>query len=69
MYLPILLTLLKMRPHDIQSNRENATPSSGKSPVASYKEVPPPPPGNGNEQKHMYKHMVNYRGVKGCEAT
>ena len=44
MYLPILLTLLKMRPHDSQSSRENATPSSGTSPVASYKEVPPPPP-------------------------
>ena len=41
---PILLTLLKMRPHDSQSSRENATPFSGTSPVASYKEVPPPPP-------------------------
>ena len=36
---PILVTLLKMRPHHI---RENATPSSGTSPLASYKEVPPP---------------------------
>ena len=27
-----------------QSSRENATPSSGTSPLASYKEVPPPPP-------------------------
>ena len=43
MYHPILLTLLKMRPHDSQSSRENATSSSGISPVASYKEVPPPP--------------------------
>ena len=33
-----------MRPHDSQSSRENATPSSGKSPLASYKEVPPPSP-------------------------
>ena len=41
MYHPILLTLLKMRPHDSQSSHENATPSSGTSPVASYKEVPP----------------------------
>ena len=41
---PILVTLLKMRPHDSQSSRENATPSSGTSPLASYKEVPPPPP-------------------------
>ena len=43
MYHPILLTLLKMRPYDSQSSRENATPSSGTSPVTSYKEVPPPP--------------------------
>ena len=40
---PILVTLLKMRSHDSQSSRENATPSSGTSPLASYKEVPPPP--------------------------
>ena len=33
------LTLLKMRPHYSQSSRENATPSSGTSPLASYKEV------------------------------
>ena len=42
---PILVTLLKMRPHYSQSSRENATPSSGTSPLASYKEVPLPPPG------------------------
>ena len=30
-----------MRPHYSQSSRENATPSSGTSPLASYKEVPP----------------------------
>ena len=41
MYDPILVTLLKMRPHCSQFNRENATPSSGTSPLASYKEVPP----------------------------
>ena len=35
---PILVTLLKMRPH----SRENAIPSSGTSPLASYKEVAPP---------------------------
>ena len=39
----ILVTLLKMRPHYCQSSRENATPSSGTSPLASYKEVPPAP--------------------------
>ena len=33
----------KMRPHYSQSIRENATLSSGKSPLASYKEVPPTP--------------------------
>ena len=38
---PILVTLLKMRPHDSQSSRENATPSSSTSPLASYKEVAP----------------------------
>ena len=38
---PILVTLLKMRPHDSQSSRENVTPSSGTSPLDSYKEVPP----------------------------
>ena len=40
----ILETLLKMRPHYSQSNRENATPSSGTSPLASFKEAPPHPP-------------------------
>ena len=40
---PILVTLLKMLPHYSQSSRENATPSGGTSPLASYKEVPPPP--------------------------
>ena len=40
---PILVTPLKMRPRYSQSRRENATPSSGASPLASYKEVPPPP--------------------------
>ena len=39
---PILVTLLKMRPHYGQSSRKNATPSSGTSPLASYKAVPPP---------------------------
>ena len=38
---PILVTPLKMQPHYSQSSRENATPSSGTSPVASYKQVPP----------------------------
>ena len=42
---PILVTLLKMRHHYSQSSRENATLSSGTSPLVSYKEVPPPPGG------------------------
>ena len=37
----ILVTPLKMQPHYSQSSRENSTPSSGTSPVASYKEIPP----------------------------
>ena len=40
---PVLVTLLKMRPHDSQSSPENAAPSSGTSPLASCKVVPPPP--------------------------
>ena len=39
---PILVTPFKMRPHYIQSSRENATTSSGTSPLVSYKEVSPP---------------------------
>ena len=36
MYDPILVTLLKMRPHYGQSSRENATPFSSTSLLASY---------------------------------
>ena len=45
MWDPILVhvTLWKTRPHYSQSGRENVTPSSGTSPLASYKEVPPGP--------------------------
>ena len=39
---PILVTLLKMRPHYNQSSRENATPSSGTSLIRKY---PPSPQG------------------------
>ena len=38
---PILVTLLKMQPHYSQSSRENVTPSSNTSPIASYKEILP----------------------------
>ena len=37
----ILVALLKMRPYYSQSSRENVTPSSDTSPLASFKEVPP----------------------------
>ena len=38
---PILVNPLKMQPGYSQSSSENATPSSGTSPLASYKEVLP----------------------------
>ena len=41
---PILATLLKMRPHYSHTSHENATPSSGTSPLASLNAAPPPPP-------------------------
>ena len=41
---PILVILLKMQPHDSQSSREKFDPIQRHfSPLASYKEVPPPP--------------------------
>ena len=40
---PILVTPLKMQPHYSQSSHENVTPYSDTSPLASHKEVPPPP--------------------------
>ena len=48
---PILLTLLKMRPHYSHSSRKNATPSSGTSPLASYEEVPPGGSYSGKKEK------------------
>ena len=35
-----LVTVMKIQPHNSQPSRENATPSSGTSPLASYEEVP-----------------------------
>ena len=46
---PILVTLLKMGLHYSKSSRENATPSSGTSPLGSYKEAPPPLSGGGGQ--------------------
>ena len=40
---PILVILLKMRPHYSHQGRENSTPSSGRFLLVSYTEVPPPP--------------------------
>ena len=40
---PIQVTLLKMQLRYSQSSRENATPSSGTSQLAPYKEVSLPP--------------------------
>ena len=57
---PILVTLLKMRPHYGQSSRENATPSSGTSPLDSYKEVPlPPPPPRVKDSFSVLTHKQN----------
>ena len=39
---PVLVTLLKIRPHYSQPSRENTSSASGTSPLASYKEVPAP---------------------------
>ena len=48
---PKLVTPLKIRAHYSQSSRVNATPSSGTSPLASYKEVTPAPQNNKNKTK------------------
>ena len=48
-----------MRPHYSQSSHENATPSSGTFPLASYKEVQPlPPPGSlpGRDYSRFFFH-------------
>ena len=63
---PILVTLLKMRPHYSQSNRENVTPS----PLASYKEVTPQvfylstPPCLRILQAHLDWPLVLHAGYK-----
>ena len=36
---PMLVTLSKMQPHYSQTSRENATPSSGTFPLASYRSL------------------------------
>ena len=62
---PILVTLLKMRPHYSQSSRENVTPSSGTSPLASCKGVPLPPRGGGEWVGYSEIEELKYK--KGLE--
>ena len=57
---PILVTLLKMRPHYSQSSHENATPSSGTSALA-FKKIPPRVSHTG--MCHP-KIMVNFPGIQ-----
>ena len=63
---PILVPLLKMQPHYSQSSRENATLSSGTSPLASYTEVPasPPPPARVTTRKTMRDFIDLYPTLK-----
>ena len=59
---PILVPLLKMQPHYSQSSRENATLSSGTSPLASYTEVPasprPPRPGHHTKDNARFYRFI-----------
>ena len=54
---PIQVTLVKMQLHYSHSSRENATPSSGTSPLASYKEVPPRPAPPGSYFWKQLRHF------------
>ena len=57
---PILVTLLKIRPHYSQSSRENATPSSGTSPLAAIRKYPSPPGRN----LFCQKWYINWKGTE-----
>ena len=59
---PILVTLLKMRPHKSHSNRENVVPSSGTSLLACYKNVTPhpPPPARAAMLRRLSTHEYLY---------
>ena len=61
---PILVTLLKMRPHYNQSSGENDTPSSGTFPLATYKEVPTPPPPPPTPGSFDQSSLVLFKGSK-----
>ena len=53
---PILVTLLKMRPHYSQSSHEKGTPSSDTSLLASYKEYERAAPyERGGDASHLAK--------------
>ena len=47
-----------MRPHYSQSSRENATPSSGTSLLASFKGVTPPREGGGGSLIKFYNFLL-----------
>ena len=64
MCVPFLVTLLKIRPHYSQSSRENATPPCSTSPLASYKEVTPPPPESRSSLAKVWWKLTEKR--KGC---
>ena len=52
-----------MRPPYSQSSRENTTPYSGTSPIASYKEVPSPPGENSvGDHSKCEGIVVSYGG-------
>ena len=52
-----------MGPHYCQSSRENATPSSGTSPLARYKEVTPPPLPPAGFQMQICSIVVDFGKV------
>ena len=58
-----------MRPHDSQSSRENATPSSRTSPVASYKEVPLPPREHDISKKTMESKKARIKNLSDYDHT
>ena len=59
---PILVTLLKMRPHYSQSSHEKGTPSSDTSLLASYKEYERAAPyERGGDARHLAKEA--FQGV------
>ena len=55
---PVLVTLLEMRPNYSQSSRENAAPSGGTSPLASYEEIPPPSPRDSRTGKEDVMNLA-----------